>query len=63
MGMKPETFKLTLLAIELKTLALRVSRRIANDESAQTVRRQDVAILNGAAQVVDRLAARAELRP
>ena len=60
--MRLETLKLTMLAIELKTLALRVSRRPAKNEPAQAVRPQDVAILHGAAEIVDRLAAQAETR-
>jgi hypothetical protein len=60
--MRPETLKLTILAIELKTLALRVSRRPAKNEPAHTIRPQDVAILHGAAEIVDRLAAQAETR-
>ena len=60
--MRPETLKLTMLAIELKTLALRVSRRAARNEAAQATRPQDVAILHGAAEIVDRLAAQAETR-
>ena len=58
--MRPETHNLTMLAIELKTLALRVSRRFANNDSA--IRPQDAAILRGAAEIVDRLAERAETR-
>jgi hypothetical protein len=53
--MRPETLKLTILAIELKALALRVSRR-----PAHAIRPQDVAILRGAAEIVERLAAQAE---
>jgi|307.fasta_scaffold1661998_1 hypothetical protein len=60
--MRPETLKLTMLAIELKTLALRVSRRPAKNEPGQAIRPQDVAILHGAAEIVDRLAAQAETR-
>lgn len=60
--MRPETLKLTMLAIELKTLALRVSRGSARNEAAQAIRPQDVAILHGAAEIVDRLAAQAETR-
>lgn len=60
--MRPETLKLTILAIELKTLALRISRQPAKNERAHSVRPQDVAILNGAAEIVDRLAAQAETR-
>jgi hypothetical protein len=60
--MRTETLNLTMLAIELKTLALRVSRRLAHNESAQTLRRQDIAILHGAAEVIDRMAAQAETR-
>jgi hypothetical protein len=59
--MRSEALNLTMLAIELKTLALRVSRRFANNDSA--TRPQDVAILRGAAEIVDRLAAQAETRP
>jgi hypothetical protein len=62
MGMRPETLKLTILAIELKTLALRVSRRPAKNEPAHAIRPQDVAMLQGAAEIVDRLAAQAEAR-
>jgi hypothetical protein len=60
--MRPETLKLTILAIELKTLALRISRQPAKNEPAHLIRPQDVAILNGAAEIVDRLAAQAETR-
>jgi len=60
--MRSETQKLTILAIELKTLALRVSRCPAKNEPAQAIRPQDVAILRGAAEIVDRLAAQAEMR-
>ena len=60
--MRPETLKLTMLAIELKTLALRVSRHHARNAPAQAIRPQDVAILHGAAEIVDRLAAQAETR-
>lgn len=60
--MRPETLKLTILAIELKTLALRISRQPAKNERANLIRPQDVAILNGAAAIVDRLAAQAETR-
>jgi hypothetical protein len=59
--MRAEALNLTMLAIDLKTLALRVSRRVANNDSA--IRPQDVAILRGAAEIVDRLAAHAEMRP
>jgi hypothetical protein len=59
--MRPEALNLTMLAIELKTLALRISRRVANNDSV--IRPQDVAILSGAAEIVDRLAAQAETRP
>ena len=58
--MRPETHNLTMLAIELQTLALRVARRFANNDSA--IRPQDVAILQGAAEIVDRLAVQAERR-
>ena len=58
--MRPETHSLTMLAIELKTLALRVARRFANNDSG--IRPQDVAILRSAAEIVDRLAAQAETR-
>jgi hypothetical protein len=60
--MRPESLKLTMLAIELKALALRVSRRPAKNEPTQAIRPQDVAILYGAAEIVDRLAAQAETR-
>jgi len=49
-----------MLAIELQTLALRVARRFANNDSA--IRPQDAAILQGAAEIVDRLAVQAEKR-
>ena len=39
--MRPETHNLTMLAIELQTLALRVARRFANNDSA--IRPQDAA--------------------
>ena len=58
--MKPETHNLTMLAIELQTLALRIARRFANNDAA--IRPQDVAILHGAAEIIDRLAAQAETR-
>jgi hypothetical protein len=58
--MRPETHNLTMLAIELQTLALRVARRFANNDSA--IRPQDAVILQGAAEIVDRLAVQAEKR-
>jgi len=58
--MRAETHSLTMLAIDLKTLVLRVSRRFANNDSS--IRPQDVAILRGAAEIVDRLAVQAETR-
>jgi hypothetical protein len=58
--MRLETHNLTMLAIELQTLALRLARRFANNDTA--IRPQDVAILQGAAEIVDRLAVQAERR-
>jgi hypothetical protein len=58
--MRPETHNLTMLAIELQTLALRVARRFAHNDSA--IGPQDAAILQGAAEIVDRLAVQAERR-